>query len=169
MVEYTSITFKTDFKTKESYAICFYWDNGERKFHQKHIPYNFFYADPDIKWDPGKFKTLKGFKNVNGTKINKIIPKDVIPYDDKKKLQETFKGKIYESDVKPLDRFLWEEKPKFTKKIRKWYFDIETMRNEEGQYSEPSQAENKVSSITFYDNFNKIYFHLLKQIHNKSY
>jgi len=158
MVEYTSVTFKKDYNTKENYAYSYFWENGKRKCHQKVIPYYFFFADIDLNFDPGKFRIIKGFKTVDGKKVNKIIPKNPMEYKDYEKLRDFAKDKVHETDVKILDRLLWEEKPKFTKNIRKWYIDIETMRNSEGQYSEPGEANNKISSITFYDNFNKQYY-----------
>jgi len=39
MRQYTVVTDKRDWENKVVYAIMFYWENGERKFEQKEIPY----------------------------------------------------------------------------------------------------------------------------------
>jgi DNA polymerase, archaea type len=156
--EYTVVTYKRDFNTKVVSAVCFYWENGKRIKESIVIPYYFFYADSVISFDPKLFDTQTGFTNVFGKPVNKIIPKNSLTPDDYKLLQANMKGFVFETDVRAIDRWLWEVKPKFSKNLRIWYIDIEILRNDKGQYSSVNEAENKVASITYYDNFNKKYY-----------
>jgi len=159
--EYTVISDKRDWDNNINYAIMYYWENGVRKIEQKEIIYNYFYALPGVNWDHSKFRVLKGFTNVYGNQVNKIIPKENLSIDQYKEIKAEHEGQLCESDVRAVDRFLWEEKPKFSKHIRTWYLDIEILRNKDGQYSSVDEATNKVTAITLYDNVLRKYYVLL--------
>lgn len=158
--EYTCISFKRE-KNMDVYAICYYWEDGKRKFDRIEITQRYFYADPDVELDKDKYRVIKGFTNVDGKVVNKIIPLDKLTPDDYKFLQSEYKGKVYETDVKAIDRWLWDVKPKFSQNIRKWYIDIETLRDVNGQYSPPDLAENPIASITIFDSVTSKYYVLL--------
>jgi DNA polymerase I len=161
MKEYSVITFKSDRVNGKTYALSYYWENNERKCDKEEITDKFFYSDTNIIWDSEKFDTNEEYYNVFGNKVNKIVPKFDIKYDDYKQISDNIKGFVFETDVKPLDRHLWQNTPKFTRNIRKWYIDIEILRDDKGQYCSPDVATNKIASITFYDSFNKKYYVLL--------
>jgi DNA polymerase elongation subunit (family B) len=159
--KYTVISDKRDWDNNINYAIMYYWENGIRKIEQKEIKHNYFYSLPNVRWDPNKYRVLKGFKSVYGDDLNKVIIKDNLSIDEYKAIKIEHEGELYESDVRPLDRFLWEEKPKFSKNIRTWYLDIEILKDKKGQYSSVDEAKNKVSAITVYDNVLMKYYVLL--------
>lgn len=165
--EYTCISFKRE-KNLDVYAICYYWEDGKRKSDKFEITQRYFYADPDIELDKEKYRIIKGFTNVDGKIVNKVIPLDKITPDDYKFLQSEYRGKVYETDVKAIDRWLWDVKPKFSENVRKWYIDIETLRDINGQYSTPDLAENPIASITIYDSVScKYYVFLLNKEESK--
>ena len=161
MKEYTVVTFKRDKDSNKVYSLSYYWNGAIRKCDKIEILYNFFYSKPEILWDDNLFSKGEESINVFGDKVVKIIPKNSLNYDDFKKIQTVLKGFVFETDVKSIDRWLWEEKPKFSRNIRKWYIDIEILRDTNGQYCSPNDATNKIASITFYDSFNKKYYVLL--------
>lgn len=158
--KYSFISYKRNWNGVS--AICYYWDkDGDRCYDSIIMPYYYFYAKPGasmvLQLDKNSYNIEKGYENVYGEEVVKVIPKKNMLPSQYKEIQEKYKGHVFECDVKAIDRWLWEEKPKFTKNIRIWYIDIEVLRDKDGRYSSVQDASNQIASICFYDNFQKKY------------
>ena len=155
---YTNITFKRDFHTKAVYAYCYYWKDKKRLVEVEEITQRYFFMDEDIKLDKDSFIEEHGYEAINGNKVKKVDPLESFNPEQYREFNNMYEGKIYESDVRAIDRWIWDSKPTFDSNIRKWYIDIETLRDKNGQYCTVQEATNKICMITVYDSFcNKVF------------
>ncbi|KKL25309.1 hypothetical protein LCGC14_2406610, partial [marine sediment metagenome] len=142
----------------------FYWDidtdgNAIKKYDLfENLDY-YFYVDPkelekkkffDIRICPGDFTT------VNGKQCTKIEPVKKLNANQFRELRSRF-SVTYEADIPALTRWIGKNKPKYSKRVKKIYLDIECIKDTKGQYSSPATGEAPIIMITCYDNFDKQY------------
>lgn len=110
--------------------------NGKRVY-KEYIPdYHFFLSDP-----------RGNFKSIYGDAVKKVIPKS---YQEKQKLIKTLGGsRKWESDVDPVFRCLEQNyQHADAPALNVAFFDIETSFDKEKGWSESSDADNYITSIS---------------------
>lgn len=111
--------------------------NGKRVYKEYQPDYHFFISDP------------KGTnKSIYGDSVKKVMPRTFI---EKQKLSKSMSGNVkkWESDVDPIFRcleqnYLHSEAPA----LNIAFFDIETSFDKESGWSEASEADNYITSIS---------------------
>jgi DNA polymerase elongation subunit (family B) len=181
LYSYIDVKKEWDNGIKES-IFCFYWVKENDKWIKKHDTFinqdYYFYIAPeelekcqnynDIIFYPGVYKTI------NNKECIKISPDTTLNSADFRYFRSRFTT-TYESDVPALTRWISKNKPKYSKEVRKIYIDIETIKNETGNYGNIDLADAPVVLITCYDNFENEYTSFmydktkLKDEYNKKY
>lgn len=165
MKKYSFIDLTKEFKDYKIYenVYCYYWEKENNKWIRKYDKFEnkdyYFYVDiserpklnemRDIKIYPKEFITIEGKKCI------KIEPIKKLKTSEFKELRERF-TQTYEADIPALTRWIANNKPKYTKQVRKLYIDIETIKIN-NQYSKPEDANAPIIMITCYDNFTEEY------------
>ncbi|MEK6882135.1 MAG: DNA polymerase domain-containing protein, partial [Nanoarchaeota archaeon] len=146
---------------------AFYWETIDgipiKKYDKIENKDYYFYIDEgeSFKVDTRKIKIYKDkYKTINGKTCIKIEPYDNLTSTQFKQLREQF-NVTYESDMPALTRWIANNKPKYEKNVRKLYIDIETIKREDGSYSNPDISEAPIIMITCYDSFSEKYITFL--------
>lgn len=165
MKEYSYVDLKKEYKDRELFenVYAYYWVKENNKWIKKYDTFEnkdfYFFIDPSEAFKaPGlNLKVYnKKYRTVNGKDCIKVEPNEKLNSKQFKELREKFKI-TYESDIPALTRWIANNKPKYTKKVRKLYIDIETIKDTKGNYSPPGKAEAPIIMITCYDNFTEEY------------
>lgn len=113
--------------------------NGKRVYREFPPDYHFFVNDP-----------RGSYKSIYGDSVKKIIPKS---FGEKQKLIKTLSGNIkkWETDVDPIFRCLEQNYQHVdAPHMHVAFFDIETSFDKESGWSEASDADNFITSISIH-------------------
>jgi DNA polymerase elongation subunit (family B) len=112
--------------------------DGVRTYKEYPADYHFFVNDP-----AGEHKTIYG------NMVTKLTPSNS---KDKKNMVAQFRqDQTWETDINPIMRCLEQEyRGKQNPKLNIAFFDIETDFDEEFGYSHPSEARNRILSVSVY-------------------
>jgi DNA polymerase elongation subunit (family B) len=113
--------------------------NGKRVYKEYQPDYHFYMND------------LRGsFKSIYGDTVKKVVPRT---FGEKQKLMKGMSGNVkkWETDVDPIFRCIEQNyQHAETPHLNVAFFDIETSFNKESGWSEASEAENYITSISIY-------------------
>ena len=136
----------------------FYWEGEKRKTDVFLYVDYYFYAEQSLIDNISDEIIVEDEKrtSINNKTVQKVKFKNLRNFYDFRHLAVSYRN-AFESDLKPLTRWLGKYKPKFTKNFRKIYLDIECRRDETGNYSLAMNADAEICLISLYDSFTEIY------------
>lgn len=113
--------------------------NGKRKFQEYPAKYIFYYPDKQGK-----------FKSIFGESLTRVLVSNHKTFDKEKRIHASGK-RLYESDIKPLNRCLEENYLNAdAPELNICFFDIEVAFDATRGFADPSDPFNTVTAITVY-------------------